>query len=1579
MGTSVTANRIFHLDGILRRLFCCILSLSFFGSLILALPILAQAADVNKNPGDQYVFGSDSPVYEDGNIQIGQALSGNICFWTENGFIKFKDLSKNDPGRPLFSTPKPLYYEYSPVISRDAIYGNTHRLVWVESHGGLSRIYYRDLDFDNLQTINGYTVDNSTLLSNVSSYQSIPSISSDGSKVAWQDNSSSNSQTYLYDFSTRQGYQVFGNSAHKQVQPSADNEWVVWTENWDYWNGAPTKTVIYAKRIGNSDPPVQIAQTNSITAGYASAGRNNYGEPVVVYAASLGCGLNGTTCKGEIHTYNLAASSNPDVALPAKAQDVHPFPMKSPRIDGDKIVWQVEDGANYNVQLYDLSTNICQNVSSNPTTYSGDLYPKVSASSKYIVWSAVYNSSPRESYYNQIGDTAQVLANKYAPELHFRHDAFHNPQDLGSYYSDFEPRPIGIMLNDLDEAKLVTTNREIPKPTVQDLIDNPGSAWDLINNPGSVNYLDLPGSPTNPFDNSYYDDYNRQITDHASDYPVMSYSRVLNPAPDKSDKTVIQYWMLYYYNNWFNNHEGDWEMVEVVLDNKLNPECVAYSQHGVSQLKYWNEDGLEKNGGHPKDYVAEGSHANIFDGGIIDQHMVWTTNDINSDSSWFDLTGDRTSLIPSVDLAWVNEGWVNYAGLWGQRSSWWWTYAVSGPPGPQWQPSFQNKSPWNDPYGWAVPSSDCDTSNADGNDVAVTACSPVEISIYDQQGNHVGKNASGGIDKQIPGAEYFERSTNHSKNIIIHGADSSNNYRLEVTGTGTGNADLKIHVPSSSSNQLVKNQYLTVPVTASMKGSIDLAASPTATFQLDNNGDGVVDQEKQPDVSETKDADFTAPSQISDLHVSTVDPQAVTLQWTAPGDDGQQGTAFKYELRYCSSAVTDTNWNDCKPVAGLNAPQASGLVETASVQGLAEGNTYYFAIKAWDDGGNISPISNAVSAHIPIRPTTAGTVAATPASISSIYVSAPYTADENANGAAIIQYKLSGDSVWNEYGTLPHPANSAIISGLAQNASYDVYVTYLDPDGVNGSATQLLSGVYLPAPPATTNVLPSGMIYGDSAAISADLSAGYGVNPNSVSVTLDGNVLSGCSANSTAVSCPASGLTYGNHSIGGSFADNAGNTASISGNFSVGDNTPPSVTNVQPMETVYGGATTITAQVSDSGISSGINVNSVTVSLDGNILQGCTASITSVSCDAHGVLYGTHTISGSVADNDGNSSPIMGSFYMIEWSIPSIMYQSPAAISQPSLYRLSDGRTMLAYTDNLSLNAINFRLSSDNGLSWQIPTGSSGHIPCAAGVHPSITQLSSGIVVIAYAEYYRNPLNGSYSWILRVTQSSDLINWSWPSFASSGNSLAPSLKTLSNGQILLAHTKNIGSSADLYATKGTFTGSYWSWSTDSLVYGGAQYDSKPGLADAGNGDLLVAFFSGSNWSADRNTWLSRDINLVRSTDNGLTWSQTPTTVYANTGSADFWPTLLRLNNGSILCAFTTSDQGSVNQLNIKLISSGDGGLTWGDEQMISVQGHSESWPALVQQSDGSILAVWDSDPGQASGVYYLYSSKLIMP
>ena len=84
----------------------------------------------------------------------------------------------------------------------------------------------------------------------------------------------------------------------------------------------------------------------------------------------------------------------------------------------------------------------------------------------------------------------------------------------------------------------------------------------------------------------------------------------------------------------------------------------------------------------------------------------------------------------------------------------------------------------------------------------------------------------------------------------------------------------------------------------------------------------------------------------------------LVLRWSAPGDDGNVGTAASYEIRYSQLPITATNWSSATVVGGPPVPQPAGTRQITVVRGLARGTTYYFAIKTTDDAANQSGLSN---------------------------------------------------------------------------------------------------------------------------------------------------------------------------------------------------------------------------------------------------------------------------------------------------------------------------------------------------------------------------------------------------------------------------------------------------------------------------------------------------------------------------------------------------------------------------------------------------------------------------------------------
>ena len=89
---------------------------------------------------------------------------------------------------------------------------------------------------------------------------------------------------------------------------------------------------------------------------------------------------------------------------------------------------------------------------------------------------------------------------------------------------------------------------------------------------------------------------------------------------------------------------------------------------------------------------------------------------------------------------------------------------------------------------------------------------------------------------------------------------------------------------------------------------------------------------------------------------------SVTITWTAPGDDGDVGTASQYDIRYSTSSINDANWGAATEVTGEPSPQPAGSSDSFTVENLEPNTTYYFAIKSADEVPNWSPLSNIASA-----------------------------------------------------------------------------------------------------------------------------------------------------------------------------------------------------------------------------------------------------------------------------------------------------------------------------------------------------------------------------------------------------------------------------------------------------------------------------------------------------------------------------------------------------------------------------------------------------------------------------------------
>ena len=117
-------------------------------------------------------------------------------------------------------------------------------------------------------------------------------------------------------------------------------------------------------------------------------------------------------------------------------------------------------------------------------------------------------------------------------------------------------------------------------------------------------------------------------------------------------------------------------------------------------------------------------------------------------------------------------------------------------------------------------------------------------------------------------------------------------------------------------------------------------------------------------VSVTVPLDNTPPAGITDLKaVPGSGVGEVVLSWTAPGDDGTQGTAREYQIRSSQDPINGDNWEQADTIPCLIVPGEPGYIQTYTVAGLDPGTTYNFALRALDEVPQAGEVSNNVSAE----------------------------------------------------------------------------------------------------------------------------------------------------------------------------------------------------------------------------------------------------------------------------------------------------------------------------------------------------------------------------------------------------------------------------------------------------------------------------------------------------------------------------------------------------------------------------------------------------------------------------------------
>jgi len=250
---------------------------------------------------------------------------------------------------------------------------------------------------------------------------------------------------------------------------------------------------------------------------------------------------------------------------------------------------------------------------------------------------------------------------------------------------------------------------------------------------------------------------------------------------------------------------------------------------------------------------------------------------------------------------------------------------------------------------------------------------------------------------------------------------------------------------------------------------------------LSNVANGTTQDEPPPDLE--------APGTVTDLAAGSPTATSVALSWTAPGDDGLTGTAAGYEIMRSGAPIDAQNWSDAEPLGAVPAPAPGGTPQTFTVGGLASDTVYYFALRARDEAGRWSEISNTDSTRTlappdGTAPARITVVSAQAISHDEIRVSWTATGDDGMTGTASsydLRRSLStiNSSDWNAATRVtgvqaPSPAGtneSFIVGGLTPLTRYHFAIKAIDEAGNAPAPSPSVNALTLspPAPGDTTD------------------------------------------------------------------------------------------------------------------------------------------------------------------------------------------------------------------------------------------------------------------------------------------------------------------------------------------------------------------------------------------------------------------------------------------------------------------------------------------------------------------------------
>ncbi|KAI9694469.1 MAG: hypothetical protein M1822_000085 [Bathelium mastoideum] len=305
----------------------------------------------------------------------------------------------------------------------------------------------------------------------------------------------------------------------------------------------------------------------------------------------------------------------------------------------------------------------------------------------------------------------------------------------------------------------------------------------------------------------------------------------------------------------------------------------------------------------------------------------------------------------------------------------------------------------------------------------------------------------------------------------------------------------------------------------------------------------------------------------------------------------------------------------------------------------------------------------------------------------------------------------------------------------------------------------------------------------------------------------------------------------------------------------------------------------------------------------------------------------------------------------------------------PRSNMLSDGSLIGTYTQIADgYNAIEIIHSTDGGTTWtQTGEVTRGESASHDIDNPYVLQLPSGTVLTAFRNHDKDA-SGDYTFFrITVCSSSDNgASWTYLSTPASdpgpvNGNWEPFLRNAEDGSLQLYYAReNSAADQDILMRTSTDGGATWSLANDII---GADLstsrDGMPGVATVSGPNLIAVFESETN--GGQFTILS-----VTSPDDGATWSTNRQTVFVpSVGNANANAPQV-VNVGGTMVASVQTDEDDPGNVAAKLLTSGDGGNTWGNK--ITFSPAISHWPGLVTLDNNDLLGLADDAGAKAQKI-----------